>query len=88
MARPKRFELPFSGIGIRCVIQLRHGRIYCSGNRRIINYTHSHGLIKSCGENSQNVHDIPLIRHRIKLRICITQSAQYSASAKQIKRST
>ena len=26
LARPKRFELPFSGIGIRCVIQLRHGR--------------------------------------------------------------
>lgn len=26
MVRPKRFELPFSGIGIRCVIQLRHGR--------------------------------------------------------------
>lgn len=30
LARPKRFELPFSGIGIRCVIQLRHGRIFCS----------------------------------------------------------
>lgn len=27
LARPKRFELPFSGIGIRCVIQLRHGRM-------------------------------------------------------------
>ncbi len=27
MVRPKRFELPFSGIGIRCVIQLRHGRV-------------------------------------------------------------
>ena len=27
MVRPKRFELPFSGIGIRCVIQLRHGRM-------------------------------------------------------------
>ncbi len=26
VVRPKRFELPFSGIGIRCVIQLRHGR--------------------------------------------------------------
>ena len=28
LARPKRFELPFSGIGIRCVIQLRHGRMF------------------------------------------------------------
>ncbi len=29
MVRPKGFEPPISGIGIRCVIQLRHGRIYC-----------------------------------------------------------
>ena len=27
LARPKGFEPPISGIGIRCVIQLRHGRI-------------------------------------------------------------
>lgn len=27
MARPKGFEPLFSGIGIRCVIQLRHGRM-------------------------------------------------------------
>ena len=39
MARPKRFELPFSGIGIRCVIQLRHGRL--SDN---LLYTQSHFL--------------------------------------------
>lgn len=28
MACPKGLEPPFSGIGIRCVIQLRHGQIY------------------------------------------------------------
>lgn len=28
MARPEGFEPPISGIGIRCVIQLRHGRIF------------------------------------------------------------
>ena len=27
LVRPKGFEPPISGIGIRCVIQLRHGRI-------------------------------------------------------------
>lgn len=28
---PKGFEPPFSGIGIRCVIQLRHGQMYAAG---------------------------------------------------------
>ena len=28
MARPEGFEPPAFGIGIRCDIQLRHGRIY------------------------------------------------------------
>ena len=27
VVRPKGFEPPISGIGIRCVIQLRHGRM-------------------------------------------------------------
>ena len=39
MARPKRFELPFSGIGIRCVIQLRHGRIGVRLSRTGLLYT-------------------------------------------------
>lgn len=29
MARPKGFEPPFFRIGICCVIQLRHGQIFC-----------------------------------------------------------
>ena len=29
--RPKGLEPPFSGIGIRCVIQLRHGQMYAAG---------------------------------------------------------
>ncbi len=32
LARPKGFEPPISGIGIRCVIQLRHGRIFLSNS--------------------------------------------------------
>ena len=31
LACPKGFEPPFSGIGIRCVIQLRHGQMYAAG---------------------------------------------------------
>ena len=31
LACPKGLEPPFSGIGIRCVIQLRHGQMYAAG---------------------------------------------------------
>ena len=39
MARPKGFEPLFSGIGIRCVIQLRHGRLLSAVLSADIYYT-------------------------------------------------
>lgn len=39
LARPEGFEPPISGIGIRCVIQLRHGRKSCDHMSREYYYT-------------------------------------------------
>ena len=39
MARPKGFEPPISGIGIRCVIQLRHGQILARECPALLLYT-------------------------------------------------
>ena len=39
LACPKGFEPPFSGIGIRCVIQLRHGQILARECPALLLYT-------------------------------------------------
>ena len=47
LARPEGLEPPFSGIGIRCVIQLRHGRMYAREKpARILYYTFSKKSIR------------------------------------------
>ena len=54
LARPKGFEPPVFRIGICCVIQLRHGRIYYAVVKPHIFYLN----IKSEQDNISVLHDI------------------------------